>query len=86
MPTRPAELDRTERLDPLRSPETGGTVTIARDALVELYQRLAEAGSAIERGNVRIGGNRQLWGCVDAILRSGATPAGCGAAPAPKER
>lgn len=63
----------------MTSPVTGGLVTIAKDALGELYQRLAEAASAIERGNGRVAANKQLWGCVDAVLRTGVTPAACAA-------
>lgn len=42
--------------------------------------RLAEAVGSVERGNGRAGGVKRLWGCVDTIMRTGATPAGCASA------
>lgn len=77
LPTPPAELTRTERLQPLAVAPAGALVTIDRGVLAELYERLAQAAAAIERGNMRIGGWKQLWRCTDAILRTGAPAPDC---------
>lgn len=78
MPTRDTNLTRTEKLRPLTAqPKPGDEVTISRTVLEELYQRFGEAIGAIERGNNRITGNNALWACVDAIWKTGKTPAGC---------
>jgi hypothetical protein len=79
LPTRPADLTRTERLAPLTAvPRPGDEVAISRGVLEELYDRLAEAIGAVERGNNRITGNNRLWTCTDAIWRTGKAPEGCG--------
>ena len=78
LPARPTELARTERLKPLTAtPRAGDEVTISRNVLEEVYERLAEAIGAVERGNNRITGNERYWTCVDAIWRTGKTPDGC---------
>lgn len=79
LPKLPAELVRGERLAPLAAPASGETATIDRGVLGELYERLAEAVGAVERGNVRAGGVRRLWTCVDTILRTGVVAQGCAA-------
>jgi hypothetical protein len=71
---RPTDLTRTERLEPLTAtPRAGDEVTISRNVLEEVYERLAEAIGAVERGNNRITGNNRLWVCTDAIWRYGRT-------------
>ena len=77
LPTRPADLTRTETLKPLVEKAKGDDVTIDRGVLEEIYQRLSEAIGAVERGNNRIAGNNRLWGCVDAIFHTGKAPAQC---------
>ena len=52
-------------------------VTISRNVLEEVYERLAEAIGAVERGNNRTVGNNRLWTCLDAIWRNGKAPSGC---------
>ena len=78
LPTRPTDLTRTERLKPLTAtPRAGDDVTISRSLLEEVYERLAEAVGAVERGNNRIKGNNRLWACTDAVWRTGDTPPDC---------
>lgn len=78
LPPRPSDLARTERLKPLTAtPRPGDEVTISRNVLEEVYERLGEAIGAIERGNNRINGWERLWGCTDVIWRTGKPPAGC---------
>lgn len=78
LPARPSDLARTERLKPLTAtPRAGDEVTISRNVLEELYERLAEAIGAVERGNNRIVGWERLWGCTDVIWRMGKLPEGC---------
>lgn len=72
MPARPTDLTRTERLKPLTATSRAGDeVTISRSLLEEVYERLAEAIGAVERGNNRIRGNNRLWACTDVIWRTG---------------
>ncbi len=78
LPSRPIDLTRTERLKPLTAtPRAGDEVSISRYVLEEVYERLAEAIGAVERGNNRITGNNQLWSCTSAIWHSGTVPADC---------
>ena len=80
LPPRPTELTRTERLKPLTAaPAAGDDVSISRNVLEELYERLAEAIGAVARSNTRITGNNRLWDCTDAIWRTGKVPEGCSA-------
>ncbi|WP_294260779.1 hypothetical protein [uncultured Sphingomonas sp.] len=59
-------------LKPLTAtPRAGDDVTISRNVLEEVYERLAEAIGAVERGNNRIAGWERLWGCTDVIWRTG---------------
>lgn len=81
MPTLPEELVKTERLAPIAGTPTGELVSIDKGVLGEITERLAQAVGAIERGNNRAAGVRRLWTCVDAIMRTGVTPAGCQTAP-----
>lgn len=80
LPVLPTELVRPERVKPLDGMTSGQPVTIDRGVLTELYERLAETTAAIERGNNRAGGVKRWWTCVDAIWRTGKTPAECGVA------
>lgn len=78
LPARPTDLTRTERLKPLTAtPRAGDEVSISRHVLEEVYERLAEAIGAVERGNNRITGNNRLWACTDAIWRNGKAGGGC---------
>jgi hypothetical protein len=52
-------------------------VAISRTVLEEVYDRLNEAVGAVEKLNTRIVANTRLWGCTDAIFRTGKSPAGC---------
>jgi len=81
MPTLPEELVKTERLVPIAGKPSGELVSIDKGVLAEIAERLAQAAGAIERGNNRAGGVRKLWTCVDTIMRTGVTPAGCTTAP-----
>ena len=81
MPPLPPELVRTERLQPLASPASGELVSIDKASLEELYARLAEAAGAIGRSNLRVGGVKQLWRCVDEIFRTGIAPPACSLPP-----
>lgn len=61
LPTRPAELARTETLKPLTAePRAGDEVQISRTVLAELYERAAEAIGAVERLNARVIANGRL--------------------------
>ena len=78
MPARPIDLTRTERLKPLTAvPRAGDKVEISGTVLEEIYQRLAEAIGAVERGNNRITGNNRLWSCLDAVWQTGKAPVDC---------
>ncbi|QNE31173.1 hypothetical protein F1C10_03940 [Sphingomonas sp. NBWT7] len=78
LPARPTDLTRTERLKPLTAtPRVGDEVTISRNVLEEVYERLAEAIGAVERGNNRINGNNRLWACADSIWTSGSYSDAC---------
>lgn len=77
LPTPASDLTRRETLKPLGGDETGEFVKIDKGVLAELYTRLGEAIGAVERGNVRIGGWEALWGCTDAIWRTGKAGEGC---------
>ena len=77
MPALPADLVKTERLAPIAAKPTGETVTIDKAILNELVERFAQAIGAVERGNTRAAGVRTLWGCVDAVMRTGERAAGC---------
>ena len=80
LPPRPSELTRTERLRPLTAvPGADDEMRISRAVLRELYERLADAIGAVERGNNRIVGNNRLWACTEAVWRTGKTPEGCAA-------
>ena len=81
MPTLPEELVKTERLAPIAGKPSGELVSIDKSVLAEIVERFAQAAGAIERGNNRAGGVRKLWTCVDAIMRTGVTPAGCETVP-----
>lgn len=59
------------------APRVGDEVAISRNVLEELYERLAEAIGAVERGNNRITGNNRLWVCTDVIWRSGKATEDC---------
>ncbi|MCC2978817.1 hypothetical protein [Sphingomonas sp. IC4-52] len=59
------------------TPRAGDDVTISRSVLEEVYERLAEAVGAVERGNNRIIGNDRYWTCVEAIWQTGKTQVGC---------
>ena len=77
LPTLSAELTRPERIEPLASPTTGERVAIDKGVLGELYERLADAIGAVERGNARAGGVRLWWRCTDATFRTGTAPPEC---------
>lgn len=81
MPRLPEELIKTERLAPIAGKPSGELVSIDKGVLVEFVERFAQAVGAIERGNNRAGGVRKLWTCVDVIMRTGVTPAGCATVP-----
>jgi len=77
LPSIPTDLTKRERLKPLTAEDSGQLVAIDRGVLAELYERLAEAIGAVERGNLRAGRVEQWWRCVDAIWQSGRTLPGC---------
>jgi hypothetical protein len=77
MPTLPADLVKTERLASLTGKPSGEQVSIDKGVLAELVERTAQAIAAVERGNNRAAGVKALWSCVDTIMRTGVTPAGC---------
>jgi hypothetical protein len=81
MPALPPELVKTEHLAPIAAKPAGELVSIDKGVLDELLERFAQAIGAVERGNNRAGGVKALWTCVDAIMRTGAQPAGCKPAP-----
>ena len=81
MPALPPELVKTEHLAPIAAKPAGELVSIDKGVLAEIVERFAQAVGAIERGNNRAGAVRKLWTCVDAIMRTGVTPAGCKTAP-----
>jgi len=77
LPAIPTDLTKRERLKPLTAEDSGQPVAIDRGVLTELYERLAEAVGAVERGNLRAAGVERWSRCVDAIWRTGTAPAGC---------
>lgn len=81
LPAIPSDLTERERLKPLTAEDTGQLVAINRGVLAELYERLAEAVGAIERGNLRAAGVKRWFRCVDEIWQTGKPQAGCGRKP-----
>lgn len=77
LPPLPEALTRTETIAPLTAPQTGELVSVPKAFLAELIERLAEAVAAVGRGNVRAVAVRQERTCLDAIISTGTTPAGC---------
>lgn len=78
LPQRPTELSLTERLEPLTArPSIGDEVSISRNVLEELYERLNDAVGAVEKLNTRVVANTRLWACTDAVFKTGRAPAGC---------
>ncbi|MEG3167497.1 hypothetical protein U1737_04735 [Sphingomonas sp. LB3N6] len=77
LPTLPPELTRSERLKPLSAKPTGELVTIDKNVLTELYERLAETIAAVWRGNTRAAAVALERHCTTAIISSGTVPAAC---------
>lgn len=77
LPALPAELTRTERLQPLTAKPTGELVSIDKGILTEIFERLAEAVGAVARGNTRAIGVQLERRCTAAILSTGTVPADC---------
>lgn len=81
LPALPPELVKAERLSPIAGKPSGELVSIDKGVLSELYERFGAAIGAVERGNNRAAGVKTLWRCVDAIMRTGVTPAACASPP-----
>lgn len=77
LPALPAELTRTEHLEPLTAKPTGELVTIDRGILGELVERFAEAVGAVARGNTRAVAVELERRCTAAIIATGSAPADC---------
>lgn len=77
LPAIPTDLTKRERLKPLTAEDSGQPVAIDRGVLTELYERLAEAIGAVERGNLRAAGVERWSRCIDAIWQTGKAPATC---------
>ncbi|MGO1303531.1 MAG: hypothetical protein ACTMKV_01975 [Sphingomonas parapaucimobilis] len=77
LPSLPANLTKTERLEPLNAKPSGKLVTIDQAIFLEIVTRLAEAVGAVERGNGRVVAITQERECQRAILSTGVAPKGC---------
>ena len=77
LPPLPANLTKTERLEPLTAKPSGKLVTIDQAIFLEIVTRLAEAIGAVERGNGRAVAIAQERECQRAILSTGAAIKGC---------
>lgn len=77
LPTRPAELTRTERLPALSGKKSGELVQVDKAWLNETLQLAAAAVGAVARGNDRAGANKLYDRCVAAIMATGAAPVDC---------
>ncbi|WP_433910359.1 hypothetical protein [Sphingomonas yabuuchiae] len=77
LPPLPANLTKTEQLDPLTAKPSGKLITIDQAVFLEIVTRLAEAIGAVERGNGRAVAIAQERECQRAILSTGTAPKGC---------
>ncbi|WP_343526757.1 hypothetical protein [Sphingomonas sp.] len=77
LPSLPADLTRTEHLEPLTAKPSGELVTIDRAVLGEMAARFLEAIGAVERSNRRAVAVSQERECQRAILSTGSAPKGC---------
>lgn len=77
LPPLPADLTKTERLEPLAAKPSGKLITIDQVVFLEIVTRLAEAIGAVERGNGRAIAVAQERECQRTILSTGVAPKGC---------
>ena len=77
LPAYPASLGQTETLEPLTRAPSGRLVAIDEAIWAERNERFADALGAIERLNLRIVGNRELFRCTASIVATGRPGKGC---------